>query len=216
MAVIRMRFALRLAALFFLASPLWAQAESMLETIKGMPAPQASHTLKGAIGYVYEHFLVLAAPCQEEVGENITVYRRPADIPAQGSFPWKKLPPWFQIVEADTLGNYFAGSAGNALLVISQTGPDAGLSIYDLKTKRKVFGSGFRSDSARFINGQLQFQAEMKSNLLKLTPSEAKKFPDVAKWVAEGGSAGWFREVSIDLWTFKQSYIGQEELFPMQ
>lgn len=206
---------LALLPLIFLLTTPTVTGSNELGRIKGIEHPLSVQEGKQKSLYVFDDYLVQTVEDHEACGNNISVFKRPQLSPSLIESKLIHFPAY--LVIANDGGNYFAGISGKALFVIQQTGPDGTLLIYDLSTKKKVFDRGFRDESAHISNGKLYFKTfvrEIPSG--KLSAVDAKKYPQVAKDMAETGGGGWFREISIDLSTFQTKNIGALEPHCMQ
>lgn len=186
-------------------APLIAQAAELPDGLVGLKAPESQSMPGGKLAYHYPEALVVVTPSTSEVGEEIAVYKK-AKSGAKNvrilSIP-------------NDSANYFAGLAGDAVFVISQTGPDASLSIYSLATKNKVFEAGFR-EPARVRGSSVEFEKLLKGGLNSLTPAEAQAYPKVAALMKQGLSAGWFQKVRLSLDSYNEKPIGKPVLHEMQ
>ena len=191
-----------------------ASESQITNRVKGAPRPVTVQLADGARCYAYKNFVVFTRPVKNQVGEDIVVYKRPCNVSdAQVSNP-KNLTRQMEI--KNDFSNYFAGLAREALFVISETGPDGTLKIYDLAHKKQVFGSGYADDSLKITNNYLSVDKLLPTPVHKLLPAEANTYPKVKQWMDQGGSAGWFAPVHISLETYRESSAGQRRLRDMQ
>ena len=189
-------------AIFFLWISLLGSAHA-LDPLQGVPTPPAHQNQDGSLCYAYSDFLVFVTPTPT-VGENILVCKRSKNIPSDQLFHRAKLPKYLNI-PADKDANYFAGIYLNALFIIAQTSPDTVLKIYNLETKKKIIECGFHGTIQVVNEETIEFEKLIKPGIMKLSPSEAKRFPKINQWLQIGNSAGWFQKVSVNLETFKES-----------
>jgi hypothetical protein len=193
--------------LSFFCAASQASESRITDRIKGASRPITVQLADGARCYAYKNFVVFARPVKNQVGEDIVVYKRPVNVP-------KNLTRYMEI--KNDFSNSFAGLAREALFIISETGPDGTLKIYDLAHKKQVFGSGYADGSLKITNNYLAVDKLLPTPVHKLLPSEANAYPKVKQWMDQGGSAGWFAPVHISLETYRESSAGQRWLRDMQ
>lgn len=189
------------------------QAGEALGTIRGLPKPQVADLPEGARQYGYSEYIVIAAPRRASAGEEILIRKRASADGRAGTAAGATVLRLANNEDAD----YFAGISGDAAFVIAQTGPDGVLKIYDLRAGRKVFEGGFRGESAKMAGrNTLEFEKEVQGGVDRLDASEAKRFPKIKQWLDQGGSAGWFQRVRLNLGTFETVNVGEPQLRAMQ
>jgi hypothetical protein len=165
--------------------------------------------------YGYRNYVVLATPAKERVGENIVVYQRPQGSAESEGYDLKRLTKYMVITNDSA--NYFTGLDGDALFIISQTGPDGVFKIYDLTARKKVFAAGYAEGSIKIVGDNvLELQKLLPVPVHKLSSAEARKYPEIDKWLDQGGSAGWFGLVRISLQTWSESPAGTRQLRELQ
>jgi hypothetical protein len=82
--------------------------------------------------------------------------------------------------------NYFAGVDGDALFVISETGPDGVFKIYDLTTRRKVFEAGYAEGSIKMVDHNvLELQKLLPVRVGRLEPIPDELNISDSVWGAE-------------------------------
>jgi hypothetical protein len=185
--------------------PLALHGAELPDGIVGLRPPQTQAIAGGKQAYHYPEALVVVSPSPSEAGEEITVYKNTTPDAKDAQV----------LIIPNDSANYFAGLSGDAVFVISQTGPDATLSIYSLMRKKKVFEAGFR-EPARVRGSSIEFEKLTEGGLTSLTPEQAKAYPRVAALMKQGLSAGWFQKIKLSLDTYTEKPIGKPVLHEMQ
>jgi hypothetical protein len=124
-----------------------ALEKDLTGSIKGATQPSIMRLAGGARSYAYRNYVILATPIKDGVGENIVVYQRPRGSTESEGYDLKRLIKY--LVITNDSGNYFTGLDGDALFIISQTGPDGVFKIYDLTTGKKVFEGVTQKDLSK-------------------------------------------------------------------
>lgn len=192
-----------------------ASEREISNRIKGVPRPTIVQLADGARCYAYKNYVVFAMPLNNQVGEDIVVYRRPDNVPDSQVSNFKNLTRYMEI--KNDFANYFAGLARDALVIISRAGPDGILKIYDLAHKKKVFESGYAEDSLKINNNYIAVDKLLPTPVPKhLLPAEARAYPKVKRWMDQDGSSGWFAPVHVSLESYRETSAGQRRLMNMQ
>jgi hypothetical protein len=184
--------------------PLAAHTADLPDGVTGIRPPQSQKLRDGKQAYQYPEALVVLTPASSEAGEEIMIYQ---NLTGDAKDTTLRIP--------NDAANYFAGVSGDAAFVVSQTGPDATLSIYSLSKKKRMFTGGFR-EPARVRGNSVEFEKLVQGGLNSLTPAEAKAYPKIAKLMSQGLSAGWFQKVRINLENYTEDTIGKPTLHEMQ
>lgn len=193
--------------LFGYLLPLVAHAGGLPDGVLGLPKPRIQKDSETRQTYIYPEALVTVASQDADAGEEIAIYRKTATNTPSPENLLLRIP--------NDSANYFAGLAGDAVFVVSQTGPDGSLYIHSLSRKKQVFADGFR-EPARVRGKFVELEKLIKGGLTSLSPEERNAYPKVAKLVDQGLSAGWFQKVRINLDTYSEEVIGHPVLHEMQ
>ena len=157
--------------------------------------------------FVFNQYVVKTAS-GEDVGENISVYKRAGSTNANAGCKAKNA-LLFTIKNPDA--NYFIGLAGNYLFIDSGTGADVrGLEIYNLTTRKSVF-SGDYHDSVKLLQDRFVMfdKISAKKGILK----NCKQAAEIKR---NGSIPGWVQDTKLDLQTMKTTPVGALRCYAME
>jgi hypothetical protein len=195
-------------SLFFIAlstgGNAFAQDEASMNGAETAKFQQASDTGRCLVFNKY----VIKTKSREDVGEDISVYRRPAEKNAkevcQADNP-------LLVVIKNTDANYFMGIFQTFLFIDSGTGPDSrGLEIYSLETRKSVFTDEYH-DTVKILPGNL-----VMFDRISAKAGAVKNCRQAAKLKKQGLSVGWVQDTQLDLKTMKRKPVGSLRCVAMQ
>jgi hypothetical protein len=175
--------------------------------MKGAETPKFQQANDTGRCLVFNQY-VIKTKSGEGVGEDISVYKRPASTNAKDNCKANN-PLLFVITNRDA--NYFMGLFQSFLFIDSGTGPDSrGLEIYNLDTRKSVFTDEYH-ESVKIVPGNLvmfdKISAKAGSN---------KNCRSAAKIKKDGLTVGWIQDTQLDLKTMKRKPVGSLRCVAMQ
>lgn len=188
----------------FSTNAVFAQDEALM---KGTETPGFKTKTDTTRCLVFNQYVVKTVS-GEDVGENISVYKRAASTNANAGCKAKNA-LLFSIKNPDA--NYFIGLAGNYLFIDSGTGADVrGLEIYNLTTRKSMFSSDYH-DSVKLLQDRFVMfdKISAKKGLIK----SCKQAAEIKR---NGSIPGWVQDTKLDLQTMKTTSIGALRCYAME
>ena len=182
----------------------FAQDEALM---KGTETPKFKNKTDTTNCFVFSQFVVKTVS-GEDVGENISVYKRATSTNTNVGCKAKNA-LLFTIKNPDA--NYFIGLSGNFLFIDSGTGADVrGLEIYNLTTHKSIFSSDYH-DSVKLLQDRFVMfdKISEKKGLIK----NCKQAAEIKR---NGSIPGWVQNTKLDLQTMKAMSIGVLRCYAME